>query len=70
MIKLKQVEHGRHALQTVVRQKVQQKKIQDELNNVIETEQKANAASNIQKVVRVHKARSVTAPAIIKEGIN
>ena len=58
MIKLKQFEHGRHALQKVVRQKVQQNKLQDELNNVIETEQKSNAASTIQNAIKSRKARS------------
>ena len=58
MIKLKQFEHGRHALQKVVRQKIQQNKLQDELNNVIETEQKQNAASTIQNAIKSRKARS------------
>jgi hypothetical protein len=67
IIKLKKHEPGRHALQKVVRQEIKNKQLQDELNNVIQTEQKANtAATKVSKVVRGHRTRKEI-PGIIEE---
>jgi hypothetical protein len=57
---------NRNALNETI-SRAKKKQINETLNNAMENIKKQDAASTIQKVVRGHKARKETAPAIIEE---